>query len=219
MTAGIYIIENRVDGKFYIGSAVDLVRRERIHRRHLRRGAHHNRPMQMAWVRDGEGAFAFRTLLICAREHLLMYEQLALDTWQAPIAGYNLHPVAGSFLGYKRGRFSVEHRAALRAAWERTRTERTGAKRTAEQKANMRAAQKRLRDAGFKNSPIEFTDAVRAKISASLTGKRLSPESIAKMAASKRGRVAPPEERAKLSAAQTRVWAKRKAEAACPQLV
>jgi group I intron endonuclease len=224
MAAGIYKIQNRVDGKFYIGSAVDLAARERQHRRHLRNGVHKNRLLQAAWTKDGEAAFQFRTLLVCARDDLLMFEQRAIDGYGAAIDGYNLHPIAGSFLGYKRGPFTAEHRAKLRAA----RQGRVFPPRTPEQLERQSQAIKASWARGQRKPPAPPTPERGARISAALT-----PAHIENMAAAKRGKTLSPEHRQKISESHAgrwteaerarhadvvrAIWARRKAEAApCP---
>ena len=51
----IYKIRNLVNGKFYVGSSVNTRVRFQNHRRHLRRGTHHCRPLQNAWDRYNDG--------------------------------------------------------------------------------------------------------------------------------------------------------------------
>lgn len=202
MSAGIYIIENRVDGRFYIGSAVNLVARERKHRNDLRRGVHCNHHLQTAWHKDGEDALAFRTLLVCDREHLLFYEQRAIDGYQAAVRGYNIHPTAGSFLGFVRGPFSEEHKAKLRAA----RKGRVFPPRTPEQLERQSRAIKASWASGRRKPPAPPKPERGARISLALTGKKLSPEHIERMAASKRGKPLSAEHRLKISAAQAGRW-------------
>ena len=57
--SGIYAIVNCVNGKRYVGSAVNFRRRLYGHRSHLRRGTHHNHHLQTAWVKYGHDAFVF----------------------------------------------------------------------------------------------------------------------------------------------------------------
>lgn len=105
--SGIYAIINVVNGKCYVGSAVNLERRWREHRRQLKSGAHPNRYLQSAWLKYGEGSFEFSVLMDCSHERLIEEEQKAMDR-MAP--EYNLSPTAGSTLGFK---FSEESRAKL----------------------------------------------------------------------------------------------------------
>jgi GIY-YIG catalytic domain len=51
---GVYQIRCKRNGKFYVGSAVNLRTRWDTHRRDLRRGSHHNPYLQLAWKLYGE---------------------------------------------------------------------------------------------------------------------------------------------------------------------
>lgn len=57
---GIYAIEHARTNRAYIGQALDIRVRWERHRRALRNGSHHNKPLQRAWVKYGEGAFTIR---------------------------------------------------------------------------------------------------------------------------------------------------------------
>lgn len=94
--SGIYEILNRVNGKRYVGSAVDIAQRWREHRRGLKAGRHHSRHLQAAWNKHGETAFDFRVLMECEPVDLLREEQAEFDR-RPP--DYNICPTAGSTLG------------------------------------------------------------------------------------------------------------------------
>jgi group I intron endonuclease len=98
LNTGIYSIHSP-SGRFYIGSAVDVVRRWRRHRAELRSGTHGNRSLQRAANKYGTDNLTFTKMLICRKEDLLFYEQLLLDGLK-PL--YNIAPLAGSSFGIKR---------------------------------------------------------------------------------------------------------------------
>lgn len=56
---GIYKIVNKVNGKFYIGSAVNLRNRRHSHYNELRHNKHNNKHLQRAWNKYGEKNFEF----------------------------------------------------------------------------------------------------------------------------------------------------------------
>lgn len=58
----VYEIRNIVNGKRYVGSAVDSRVRFQRHRRDLRKGKHINNHLQSAWDKYGEDAFKFVVL-------------------------------------------------------------------------------------------------------------------------------------------------------------
>lgn len=80
MKSGIYQIENEVNGKRYVGSAVDVRRRWRDHRSLLRHGRHNNPHLQAAFKKYGEVSFAFSVLEQAEPEKLIGREQWYLDT-------------------------------------------------------------------------------------------------------------------------------------------
>jgi group I intron endonuclease len=168
--AGIYAITNTLNGKQYIGSAVNLTNRWRQHRGYLSRGNHDNPRLQQAWRKYGADAFTFTVL-----EHvsdvtlLIVREQHYMDTLQP---AYNLLPVAMSSLGYKH---SPETRARMSAAQK-------GRKQTPAQIASIHAMHAYRRAAGIVIRPSAEG---RARISAVKKGRKRSPEEIAKQKATR----------------------------------
>lgn len=122
MGSGIYKILNNINGKFYIGSAVNIERRLFWHKSRLRNNSHPNIYLQRAWLKYGEENFTFHIIEIVDRfnnEDSISYkkrlvmdrEQFYLDFYldaQSYISrlnnnfivlGYNLCPVAGNTMG------------------------------------------------------------------------------------------------------------------------
>lgn len=161
--SGVYCIENKVNGRSYVGSAVDIAKRWKEHLRQLREGRHHSRFMQRCWDKYGEAAFSFRILLFCAREHVLMYEQILLDAWKPE---YNTSPTAGSQLGY---RHSEESRARMSEARRKDFSPMTGKSHTEETKR--RISESRKGKGGGPRSPDRL-----AKISKALKGRVVTKE-------------------------------------------
>lgn len=111
-TSGLYRIRNTIDGKVYVGSAVNLKKRWFHHRKLLRKGTHHSAHLQRAWIKYGEACFVFEVLELCNRECLLDLEQGLLDQVYG-MNGYNMTPTAYSQLGR---RHSEETKARIAAA-------------------------------------------------------------------------------------------------------
>jgi len=110
---GIYAIANRVNGKVYIGSSVQVETRWRQHRNALRRGAHTNVHLQRAWDKHGVDAFVFTFVEeVIDERDLVGREQSWLNETRSfeRENGYNLSPTAGNTLGF---RFTPEQRSAL----------------------------------------------------------------------------------------------------------
>jgi group I intron endonuclease len=72
--AYIYSIQNKVNGKCYIGSTNNLKRRWAEHKATLRGNKHHSFILQRAWNKYGEDNFKFKLLLICEPKDKIEYE-------------------------------------------------------------------------------------------------------------------------------------------------
>ena len=107
--SGIYRIELG-NGYFYIGSTVNLDRREKRHLDDLKCSVHINKKMQNCW--NKYGMFEFTVLEECEMQQLLLQEQLLIDKHFDNPKNVNINKIAGSSLGYKH---SVEARAKMSA--------------------------------------------------------------------------------------------------------
>lgn len=116
MSQGIYEIVNKIDGKRYVGSSIDIDRRWRDHRRYLNKGCHNSIYLQRAWDKYGYEQFEFVLIEKCEKIVLTEREQYFLDTLNPE---YNLCKVAGkapSTKGINIGSKSIETRQKLREA-------------------------------------------------------------------------------------------------------
>lgn len=98
----IYMILNTINGKFYIGSAIDADERQYMHGYYLSRGIHRNKYLQAAYDKYGEKHLHFIIIeTVSDKNDLIKIEQLWLDASQCydREIGYNLSPTAGSTLG------------------------------------------------------------------------------------------------------------------------
>ncbi len=82
--SGIYKIVNKVNGKYYVGSSVNICgnRRGTRWKRHiwdLNRNKHGNDYLQRAWNKHGKNVFEFVLIEICLPHNLLSLEQKYLD--------------------------------------------------------------------------------------------------------------------------------------------
>lgn len=104
---GIYKIENKVNGKFYIGSAsrvgeipstTGFYFRFYKHIKDFKAGNHDNKHLQRAWDKYGSENFDFQIVHVCPPEECLQFEQLYLN-FLCP--HYNMCRTAGNMLGYR----------------------------------------------------------------------------------------------------------------------
>lgn len=187
MNTGIYQITNLHNGKAYVGSAVSFRKRWKEHLRQLTNGNHHSVVMQRAWDKYGPGAFEFKKILVCAKADLLWFEQRTIDAFKP---AYNICKIAGSVLGYRHTEEEKEA-ARLRAIGN---THRRGRKESPEYcKAAKRARAMRKSCAHSEETKEKIAAAQRgrtvpedrrARISATLTGRKQDPELVAKRTAS-----------------------------------
>lgn len=105
----IYRIRNVVNGKIYIGSAVDSKIRFEKHRRQLRKGKHHCAHLQSSWNKHGEDCFKFE-ILEQVENDLLEAEQRWIDKYYGNANCYNTAKFAGAPM---RGRTHSEESKKL----------------------------------------------------------------------------------------------------------
>lgn len=84
---GIYVIENKINGKRYYGSTSNWTKRKNEHLNKLRKRKHANSHLQAAWNKYGESAFIFNFILNVYEHFLLFVEQIYIDNNKS---GYNI---------------------------------------------------------------------------------------------------------------------------------
>lgn len=72
---GVYQITNTKNGKFYVGSSINLVKRRNTHWCDLKNNRHANKYLQAAWNKDGSSSFTFQVLAVVPKSELLLCEQ------------------------------------------------------------------------------------------------------------------------------------------------
>lgn len=88
----IYYIENINNGRGYVGSSWQCLKRIHEHFYTLRAGKHCNQFLQRAFPK---GRWAVCILEVCSRENLIPREQFWIDELHCVLSGYNLAPIAG----------------------------------------------------------------------------------------------------------------------------
>ena len=124
MKSGIYLIENTINKKVYVGSSNDIANRFRCHRFHLKNGTHGNSYLQNSFNKYGEEAFSFTILEYCDVEKLQeseifwMTEKKSLRSQE----GYNLSTeVDAPRRGYKmteEEKEAIKSNPLLKAHWK-----------------------------------------------------------------------------------------------------
>jgi group I intron endonuclease len=210
--SGIYKIENAIDGKVYVGSAVNLAKRRRDHFAALAINKHINYHLQRAWNKYGAENFLFVELELCTRDQLITREQYYLDTLNACAFGYNIAPTAGSSLGRVHSedtKKKISGKAIGRITGPCSDERRKnislghiGKKQTEEH--NRKAIEGRLRNGGYHHtaeSRKKISEAQKGKVkpagmgekvSMALTGRPKSPEHRQHLSESKIGKPGTP---------------------------
>lgn len=103
MKSGIYQIKNMINGKVYIGSAINFSKRKQEHFNYPKKSAI---LLQKALTKYGKGNFEFTQIEFCEKESLYKNEQYWMDHFQSYKRefGYNIAEKAeGSRGGTKEG--------------------------------------------------------------------------------------------------------------------
>lgn len=100
---GIYQIKNKLNGKIYIGSSINVNQRLNEHKNNLRHNKHPNKHLQSSWNYYKEENFEFSIIEECNKEMLLKREQFYIDTNKSfeREKGYNNRKKAENNLGIK----------------------------------------------------------------------------------------------------------------------
>lgn len=176
---GIYMIRNMTNGKFYVGSSVNVESRIFKHLSALRRKVHKNAHLQAAFDHYGEAAFEYVLLEECEPEALLECEQRHINTL---CPQYNICAIAGNTLGYRHTDIGRAKMAVVNAGNQRM----LGKKHTEATKALIGALARQR----------THTPEAKAKISASLKGNQYTA-----------GKTLTNEHKAKVSQASIAMWA------------
>ena len=96
MSCGIYKIVNHINGKFYLGSSVNIENRWSKHKSQLKNNRHENIYLQRAYNIHGISNFSIEVIELTLKECIKTIEQKYLDElkpWDNSI-GYNLSKTA-----------------------------------------------------------------------------------------------------------------------------
>jgi group I intron endonuclease len=107
---GIYKITNTVNKKYYIGSAVNIKNRFKIHKRLLKQNKHFNSHLQTSYNKYGALNFIYDVIEITIKENLIEREQYWINLLNANNnkIGYNKRIVATSNIGIKFSNESIK---------------------------------------------------------------------------------------------------------------
>lgn len=200
---GIYKITNIVNGKFYIGSAIKLIKRKADHFSKLSLNKHSNIFLQNAYNKYGKESFIFEVIERTSdKNELINLEQKWLDKLN-PFGdiGYNICRNARSALGRKLSKETIEKikksnkgRKSTPEQIEKMRNTKLSQKLTMPQYLKDKLSEiNRIRMTGKKMSEEtkkKLSDLYKGKPNLHLKGKKRLKEHIEKTAKALRGRKA-----------------------------
>ena len=111
---GIYKIENKIDGKIYLGLSINIHHRMSVHLSALRKGYEENSYLQNAWNKYGESNFEFGIVETCTPEDLLEREIFLIKSLNTIRPnGYNIHPGGSVPPNNKGSKFTKSHKEKI----------------------------------------------------------------------------------------------------------
>lgn len=198
----IYKISNTINGRIYIGSAIDFNIRKRGHKSQLLNNKHHSKILQNFVNKYGFDRLIFEVVeYVDCKENLLNREQYFLDTLK-PF--FNIYKIAGSRLGKKhteatKQKVSLSKKNPSQELRDRLSLASKGKKMTEQIKQKLRdinLGKKMSEDSKLKMSLIakgnkhslgtRCSDEKKLKISIANKGRKKSDETIAKLRISKK---------------------------------
>jgi len=186
---GIYTISNNIDGKMYIGKAVNIHTRMSQHRLYLKKNKHSNEHLQRAWNKYGESAFKFELLVKCEEEHLYSEEHYWCNMLNVhnDKYGYNIQPTCPYGLS----------RASNQTRQKMSMSQRKRPPLSEESKKKISEANKGPKSEEYKQICRERYK--RDKGGLSYTGRKHSPETLKKLRQSHLGYKHTEQQKAKIS--------------------
>lgn len=195
---GVYAIWNAANGKKYIGSSKDVVKRFKQHLHDLNNNVHVNPHLQSSWLLDGDKSFLLMVLEEVEESSLLDCEQYWIDNFKSTDrdTGYNISLFAGAPMRGRKSSDETKRKVSI-ASTGRTHSyeskmkisvANTGHKVSQEQidrlieynrtRVVTDEYRQKMREVKL---GIKFTEEHKRKIGLSNKGKRMSEEAIEKI--------------------------------------
>lgn len=112
-TIGVYRIRNKRNGKFYVGSSIEIEKRLERHRRELEQGIHHCIYLQRAWNKYGADSFIFEIIHECSsEEEARSIEQQYLDKETDNLYNISRKAAGGDLISYHPNKQNIIQKMA-----------------------------------------------------------------------------------------------------------
>lgn len=120
---GIYKIENKINGKVYIGESLDIDNRIKTHIRDLNNNKHHSYKLQEDWNKYGKDNFNIKTISILDktvanyidRIVLIIYEDKYINKYDSINTGYNIENTLEVILKGEKSGFNPQDVRLIKA--------------------------------------------------------------------------------------------------------
>ena len=106
--SGVYEIVNTITGDFYIGSSVNLEKREKEHFNENYWKHNPNKPLYKDMKQYGKNNFLFKPIWLCNPEELKEYEQIAIEKYNPK---YN---VCAAYTGLSKEEYQKKYKKQYR---------------------------------------------------------------------------------------------------------
>jgi group I intron endonuclease len=168
--SGIYRIINTINGKFYIGSSINVKSRKQDHFKHLKKGNHHSYKLQNEWDEvENKDSFKFQVMIYCEELYLRKIEQRLIDDLRPE---YNIAPFVGTVKGLRHKESTKKYLRQL----------------AIEQRKDPEYRKKISEGISKALKGVAKTEQHKAATSKSLTGKKLTDEHRKKLSLAKIGK-------------------------------
>lgn len=186
---GVYKIQSQIDPKrIYVGSAINIGQRWKLHLRSLNKNKHHSIKLQRHFNKYGESDLQFSILLSCEKEDLLKIEQYFIDSLNPY---FNICRIAGNSSGIE--------------PWNK------GKHWSPEMRQKLSLIQKGKKKKPFTKEHKENIGKAKKGLTTWSKGKHQKPEAIEKSRIARTGKKRTDEMKKRISDACKKGWAKKRA--------
>lgn len=206
----IYMILNNFNGKFYIGSAINLQRRTNVHINALRSNKHHSQHLQNAWNIYGEGAFEFIIIEI-VKDITKLYEieQLWIDRSNCchENIGYNMNSKArGGMPGntHTKGMKHSEETKKKMSLQRKGKPFSLEVRLKRKSRRHTEETKNKMRESNLGKTRPKFTNIHKERMSKAAKGRKHTEETMAKL----KGRKMSDATKLKMSISARKRWGK-----------
>lgn len=190
----VYVIKNNINNKIYIGSSVKFNIRKNQHLHHLKKGTHHNPPLQNFINKYGIESICFEIIEKCSSSNLIEREQFYIDKYKNSKILFNVRLIAENMKGTKRTKKQIEYmvkcrleKSGYKSGHKRPKEVIEKIKKTRLANGGWKCSQKTKEAVSKANKGKKRDEKFRDNLSKKLKGRVFSKEHKAKLSESAKG--------------------------------